>query len=102
MTCILLLYHIYPRADSWQRFALNQPHAEPATWRISRLRCATCLSELSYAQREGRSPSQATVTVTVTNLRLAVSVDIKETVVRNIPGRSEQKQLDGDLSAATP
>jgi hypothetical protein len=52
---------------------------------------------------------------TNTNLRLTVSVDIKETGVRNIPGRTttiindqplliiiEQKLLDGDLSAATP
>ena len=58
------------------------------------------VSELSYAQREDRSPSQATVTVT--NLRLTVSVDIKKTGVRNIPGRTEQGQLDGNLSAATP
>jgi hypothetical protein len=43
--------------------------------------------------------------VTVTNLSLTVSVDIKETGVGNIPGQAEQiqqKQPDGDLSAATP
>jgi len=48
------------------------------------------LSELSYDQIEDRSPSQATVTVT--NLRLTVSVDIKETGVCNIPDRTEPNQ----------
>ena len=64
------------------------------------------VSELSYASAQSedsdRSPSHGQVTVTVTNLRLTVSEDIKETGVRNIPGRAEPKQPDGDLSAATP
>jgi hypothetical protein len=42
------------------------------------------------------------VTVTVTNLKPTVSVDIKETGVRNIPGRTEPKQLDGRSIGCDP